>query len=154
MQYFDRRIMTETTQYIKWFSRLSFIFLVSVMAYVVVQPSYNFAHWIPHAFLYDLGIPYPTVLFFEQNADKLLHPLGAFLITVLLIKSELSIFTSRNHIIIGIIISTVIAAEIIQYYIGRGFDVYDLILGIIGSVSAYLLNKVCWIRNKSNTHTK
>jgi len=133
--------MTETTQYIKWFSRLCFIFFVTVMAYVVLQPSYNYAHWIPHAFLYDLGIPYITVLSFEQNADKLLHPLGAFLITVLLIKSELNILKSRNHIIIGLIITMVIAAEIIQYYLGRGFDTFDLLLGVIGSIFAYFLKK-------------
>ncbi len=133
--------MTETTQYIKWFSRLSFTILVIVMAYVVVQPSYNFAHWLPHRLLYDLGIPYSAVLSLEQNADKLLHPLGAFLITVLLIKSELNILKSRNHIIIGIIITAVIAAEILQSNIGRGFDTYDLVLGVIGSIFAYFLCK-------------
>ena len=134
--------MTETTQYIKWFSRLFFVFLASVMAYVVVQPSYNFAHWVPHIFLYDIGVPYAAVLSFEQNADKLLHPLGAFLLTFLLIKSEISVFKLRNHIIIWIVITTVIAAELIQYYIGRGFDNKDLALGIIGCLCAYLLTKI------------
>ena len=134
--------MTETTQYIKWFSRLCFIFLTSMMAYVVVQPSYNFAHWIPHTLLYDLGIPYSAVLSFEQNADKLLHSLGAFLITVLLIKSELRILKSRNHIIIGLIVTALTAVEILQYYIGRGFDINDLVLGVMGSVSAYLLSRI------------
>jgi len=128
-------IMTDPKPDIKWFYRAMLILLTGSMSYVVLQSSYNFAHWVPHSLLYKLGVPYATVLYLESNADKLLHPLGAFVLTWLLVKSKIPqlSYPLRSF---GLLCLVMTVAEITQWQIGRGFESIDLLLGIAGSYIA------------------
>ena len=108
------------------------------MSFVATRPVYNFAHWVPHNLLRDLGVPYATVLWAEQNSDYLLHFGGGFALTVLLRWSELPL-TGQSVIRCVITVAALcFAAEIYQYLIDRGAETSDLLLGISGCFMAYL----------------
>ena len=127
-----RRLISNTT-----LIRLCLILVILPSAYVATRTSYNFAHWIPHRFLYDLGIPYIWVLRFEQNADWLLHPLIAFGITWLLIHARIPIISQPAIRVFFVVCLACIGLEIYQYLIDRGIETSDLLLGILGSFMAY-----------------
>lgn len=135
--------MTDTHTDRKWFYRWALLLVIALLSYVVFQPSYNFAHWVPHSFLRGLGIPYSALLYFETHADKILHPLGAAIITVLLFASKVpflsSNYLSPNYRTLCVVIVALFGTELIQALIGRGFDYIDLILGALGSYLACTL---------------
>lgn len=119
-------------------SRLFLILILICFTYVVTRESYNFAHWMPHKFFRDAGLSYQSILWIEQNTDKPLHLFGGFVITFLLIFSDLRIFKSRNWIPLALVCVLCLSAEVFQYLIGRGKETSDLLLGICGSFMAYL----------------
>ena len=130
--------MTDTNSYRKWFCRSALILLGLIATYVVLQPHYNFAHWVPHNLLRSAGVPYSALLAFESNADKLLHPVLAFVFTMLLFESYFSVFASSIYKPMLFLIIVMIVAELAQWYIGRGFDISDVLLGVVGSGLATL----------------
>jgi len=130
------RIMKHSQQYMKWFSRCILLVLITSFTVVATKPSYNLAHWIPHGFLRQLGIPYPAVLWGEQNLDKFLHFFGAAALTYLIVKSQ--IYTINKCRSLYLVMLLCLAAECAQLIIGRGFNSSDLLLGILGSFMAYL----------------
>lgn len=117
------------------------------MTYVVTRTSYNYAHWVPHSFLRSIGIPYSALLWFETNGDSFLHFCGAALLSFLLIKSQIRYISLPAIRAIYCVIGVCVAAEVTQFFIGRGFEINDLLLGILGSFMAYLM----LIRNKQMT---
>ena len=121
---------------IKWFYRCLLIVLTLSMTYIVIQPSYNFSHFVPHNLFRSLNIPYTAVLLFEQNADKALHFLGAASLVLLIHGAQVYKITKLHALLFTILLC--IAAEAIQLKIGRGFNSSDLLLGILGSFMAYL----------------
>ena len=128
--------MTDPKSEIKWFYVCALILLGSSAAWVVFQPHYNIAHWVPHSLLRTIGLPYATILELESNADMLLHPVLAFLMTLCLIKANLPYIStpkSRPFLLMVILMS---AAEAGQSVIGRGFELPDLLLGALGSFLA------------------
>jgi len=128
--------MKHSQQYMKWFSRCVLLVLLSLFTLIVTKTSYNFAHWVPHGLLRQLGIPYSAVLWGEQNADKLLHFGGAAVLTWLIVKSQIHTLNKRKSLFIVILLC--FGAECAQLIIGRGFNSSDLLLGIWGSFMAYL----------------
>ena len=122
----------------KWACRLFLLAIVTVFTYVATRESYNFAHWVPHAFLKHIGIPYSTLLWAEQNADIALHFLGALFITLLLRSSQLSFISNPKWMPVLIVVILCFGAEFAQHLIGRGIETSDLLLGICGSFVAYL----------------
>ena len=129
--------MTDPPQYRKCFYRAAFILLALAMGYVVLQPSYNFAHWIPHTLLRDIGISYPALLAFETHADKALHLFGAFLLSISLYRSQLPLLSQhRLYPFIAIFMASA-GAELIQWSIGRGIEVNDLLVSALGCLLAY-----------------
>ncbi len=106
------------------------------MVYVVIQPSYNFAHFVPHQLLNQLHIPYSAVLWGEQNADKFLHFFGAAALAYLIIRAQFS--TISKHSALGIVCLLCFGAEYVQWWIDRGYNSGDLLLGISGGFMAYL----------------
>lgn len=108
------------------------------MAYVATRQSYNFAHWIPHNFIRNMGVPYETLLWGEQNADTVLHFFGAMIITLLIHGSKLPFFKTHTIRIFIFVCFVCLVTEILQLQIGRGFDYLDLLLGILGCFMAYL----------------
>jgi len=121
---------------IKWFYRGLFLILFCLGTFIATRQSYNYAHWIPHALLREIGLPYSAVLWGEQNLDKLLHLIGAAALTWLIIKSDFSSL-KKPHIFL-LVALICIFAECAQAMIGRGFNSLDLLLGILGSFVAYL----------------
>jgi len=116
--------------------------LVGALTYVVIQPSYNFAHLIPRNFLRNIGINYASILWAEQNADVFLHFSGGFGLTWLLLKSKLPLIKDCEVVILILVSTLCVAAELVQHLIGRGIETSDLLLGICGSFMAYLgINK-------------
>jgi len=99
---------------LKWACRSVFVVLAMLMTYIVTRESYNFAHWVPHHFLREIGIPYQVVLWSERNADLFLHFLGAMALTLLIYGARFKVFIAP-----------------------RGFESSDLLLGILGSFMAY-----------------
>ena len=128
--------MKHSTLYIKWFCRCLLVLLTSFMTYVVVQPSYNFSHLIPHSLLKQLNIPYKVVLLGEQHADKFLHFFGAIALVFLLTKSQIYLINKRWAFILTCLLC--LAAEMTQFFIQRGFNSSDLLLGFLGGFMAYL----------------
>lgn len=122
----------------KWFCRISLIVISSGFTYVVTQPSYNFAHWVPHNLLREIGIRYEYVLWAESNADVALHFVGAALLTFLAYGASIKPLNSHRFIPLGVVWSLCIGAEIAQHLVGRGIETSDLLLGICGSFMAYL----------------
>ncbi|MFT5571319.1 MAG: hypothetical protein ACI9FR_000233 [Cryomorphaceae bacterium] len=57
-----QRSMNDSTADTRWFYRAALLVLFVSMAYVITRDEYNYAHWIPHAFLRDLGISYAALL--------------------------------------------------------------------------------------------
>lgn len=135
------KIMTDPKLYRKWFCRAMLVALFIMMSSVVFKQAYNFAHWVPHNFLRSIGLSYASLLYFEQHADKLLHILVAFVLTSLLICSEIKHISRPKHRALILIIIALVLVELIQWQIGRGFGVIDAVLGIIASYWAYRLTK-------------
>ncbi len=131
--------MTDAPAHMKWFYRGTLVAITATMTYVAVQPQYNFAHWIPHSMLRDLGVPYEALLYFESHADKLLHPLIAFMLTMLICKAEISNISLPPVRPLFLVLLTMLVAELIQLQIGRGFEMADLALGLAGALLAYLV---------------
>ncbi|MFT6408649.1 MAG: VanZ family protein [Arenicella sp.] len=121
----------------KWACRGLFVLTSTLMTYVATRDSYNFAHWLPHRFLKEVGVPYQFVLWGEQNADVALHFFGAMILTFLIFGSKLSFFKSRPLAIFILVSTLCIGAEFFQFMIGRGIESSDLLLGILGSFMAY-----------------
>jgi len=128
--------MKHSPLYIKWFCRCLLVLLGSLMTYVVIQPSYNFSHLIPHSLFKQLHIPYKVVLLGEQHADKLLHFFGAIALMFLLTKAKIWFINKRWAFILTCLLCLV--AELTQFFIERGFNSSDLLLGFLGSFMAYL----------------
>jgi hypothetical protein len=121
----------------KWMFRGFLLFASFAMTYVVTRESYNFSHLVPHRWLREIGVPYPFVLWSEQNADILLHFIGAMILTVLISGSKLPFFNSRPLTIFILVSALCVGAELFQLIIGRGVESSDLLLGILGSFMAY-----------------
>ena len=129
--------------------RITLFALIVALGYVVSRPSYNFAHWMPHNFIRQLGGSYESLLWAEQHADVALHFLGGFITTLLISVSTLPFFKAEPLRILILVCIFCLAAELLQLRIGRGFDYLDLLLGILGSFMAYLaINK-----NKKSSHS-
>jgi len=121
----------------RWVCRGLFLFAFLAISYVATRDSYNFAHWIPHRLLREIGVPYHFVLRSEQNADVLLHFFGAVILTALIFGSKLPFFKSYPLSIFALVCVLCIGAELFQLMIGRGIESSDLLLGILGSFMAY-----------------
>lgn len=119
-------------------SRTVLLIVFFSFTYVVTRESYNFAHWIPHRLLRNAGISYETLLWSEQNADVFLHFVGGFVITILLMFSNLPLLKNRHWLTLLLVCGLCFFAEVFQYLIGRGKETSDLLLGICGSFMAYL----------------
>jgi len=130
--------MKQSTIYIKWFCRALLLLLLGSMGYIASRPEYNFAHWIPHGFLRDIGLSYATTLWAEQHADYALHFGGALLLVWLLCLARVPIIGKSAFRALISVVSLCISAELFQLYIGRGMESGDLLLGIMGSFVAYL----------------
>lgn len=123
---------------INWFCRLILMILLSCMIYVVTQPSYNYAHWVPRQFLRTIGISYEALLWAERNGDMFLHSFGAFTLTVLFHHSRLP-FAPRSSLFALVCVAVLcVTAELFQHLIGRGAQSLDLLLGLLGGFMAYL----------------
>ncbi len=130
--------MNQSAFLMKWFCRISLTIIAISFTYVVAQPSYNFAHWVPHDFLRMLGVKYQQILWAESNADIFLHFFGAALLTLLTHGSNIRPFNFHPIAPFGFICLLCICAEVVQHLIGRGIETSDLLLGICGSFMAYL----------------
>ena len=126
---------------ITWLCRLLLIILCLTMSYIVLLPQYNFSHLIPHNFIRGLGVPYELRLQFEQHSDKIFHFTGALGLTILLDRSEIyfkNLAFKRLSLTIIIVGGMIIAAEIAQFKIGRGFSRLDIFMGLSGLLIAAL----------------
>jgi len=126
----------------KWFYRITLFTIIVGFGYVVLQPHYNFAHWVPHSFLRGIGFSYSSLLWFEQNADGFLHFSLSWLLTLLIYKSHFRIFKFHARRMLLFIITSQLGLEIVQNYVGRGFDYSDLLYGIIGCFVAYFVHTI------------
>ena len=129
--------MTDGYLNMKWFCRGLLLLLIACVGWVVIQPEYNFAHWVPHAQLRDLGVPYSVMLWFEQNAHLLLHPVVAFLLVTLFFAAQLPWLIARQTRPGLVVVLILVLAEIVQWQIGRGFEAIDLFTGLLGVLAAY-----------------
>jgi hypothetical protein len=125
------------THWAEYTARLALTILTGIMSYVVLLPSYNFAHLIPHDLLDSIGVSYNSQLWFERHSDNFLHFGGAAILVLLLVFSNILSTTNQPKIALIVVTGLCIAAELAQLLIGRGFDEYDLLLGISGSFMAY-----------------
>lgn len=133
----------------KWFYRILLFIVLGIGGYVVLQPEYNFSHWMPHRALRSAGVPYSAILWFEQNADIALHLLGGLLIATLLYASDLPLLRQSAAKVFTCMVGLCLLAEILQFAVGRDVELKDLLLGISGSFMAYLAIKQ---KNKINRH--
>jgi len=137
--------MNQHNEQTKWFSRVGLIVLSAVLVYLVIQPSYNIAHWVPHNALRRLGANYDHLLWIEHNIDLVLHAVGGFLVTALIIMSKLPIVGRSEMRALCLVCVLCIGVEISQFAVGRGAPLreqsLDLLLGIFGSFMAYLAFK-------------
>ena len=147
MQNTRRSTLQEQT---KWFARIVLILLVLGMVYVVVQPEYNFAHWIPHDVLDQLGISYLSQLWLEQNADLGLHFFGSAVLYLLIWMSQWAVVKSQETSALLLVLALCIAAEVVQHVIGRGFSERDLLLGFLGTFVAYFAARLGYWVHRHN----
>ena len=127
--------------YSKLLCRVLLILLFSSMLYIVLLPGYNFAHFVPHAFLRSLGIPYQYRLNFEIHMDKLLHFGGAFFLLLLFYGAKFNSHRSASFRLISyfiLVVLMIISAEVVQHFRGRGFSISDLLFGLAGAISGLL----------------
>ena len=134
--------MTYPCLELKWFYRIALFTIVIVFGYVALQAQYNFAHWVPHSFLRGIGFSYSSLLWFEQNADGFLHFSLGWLVTLLIYKSHFRIFIHHTGRVLLFIICSQLVVEIVQFYLGRGFDYTDLLYGIVGCFVAYFVHTI------------
>ncbi|GGZ99009.1 hypothetical protein GCM10008090_04450 [Arenicella chitinivorans] len=137
----------------KWFYRMLLLTVLSIGSYVVLQPQYNFSHWMPHRALRSVGVPYDAILWFEQNADIALHLLGGLFITALLYASNLPLLKQSAAKVLACTVGLCLLAEILQLGVGRNVELKDLLLGISGSFMAYLTIKQKKKINRHHTRT-
>ena len=128
-------------------ARLVLLILIASMSYIVLLPSYNFAHLMPRSLMDLMGINYASRLWIEQHSDVFFHFAGAGTLVLLFTFANLFAGTKQAKPALVIVIVLCFAAEIAQSWIGRGFDEYDLLFGISGSFMAYL--GVTWLFKRS-----
>ena len=93
--------------------------------------AYNSTNWMPFREIlrYDVG----TTGFYKQVVGNILLfiPLGYFVTSYCKIKNlgTISIVTLLSSVVI----------EVVQHFIGRSFDVDDIILNVVGGIIGYLL---------------
>jgi len=129
--------MTDHKAYRKWFSRVTLLLLTISFSYVVLQPEYNFAHWVPHRLLRDIGVPYAAVLWFERNAEVGLHLFGSWALCLLMFFARLPILTNKTYRPLICMLFIILVAEFAQWRIGRGWDFSDILFGTLGCFMAY-----------------
>ena len=93
--------------------------------------AYNSTNWMPFREIlrYDVG----TTGFYKQVVGNILLfiPLGYFVTSYCKIKNlgTITVVTLLSSVVI----------EIVQHFIGRSFDVDDIILNVVGGIIGYLL---------------
>ena len=131
--------MNDSPAYMKWFYRMLLLSVFIIMSYVVTRSGYNFAHWVPHRFLREMGLSYNALLWGERNADVALHFLGAAILVWLVYLAALPVFSLTPKRAFVTVVILCLGAELFQLWIGRGFQTSDLLLGIVGGFMAYLM---------------
>jgi len=136
--------MTDSTAYIKWFCRTCLVLLVASMTYIVLLPDFSFSSWVPHELLRHLNIPYAGILLIEETMDKVIHFVGALIITLLFIQSNVAKTQGQHQWYLKMVYLTIpcliVFAEFAQLYIGRSFSIADIIMGLAGFYLAIKLN--------------
>lgn len=129
------------------------------MCYVATLPSYDFSQWVPNEALSILGIPVSVIWWLNDKADKVAHFFGGFILTGLLLCSNLKIIrrngkTSQTEIVYFLVILCLaVGAEIVQFQIGRKFSIDDIFVGICGGASAILILKLGTLRSALKIRT-
>ena len=106
------------------------------MGVLALMPGGNIAHWIPHALLDEIGVSYAAQLWFEQHVATLAHGVGG-----MLLMATWGWSTIEQRLWVGFIVITIgcLGVECLQWWIGRGFSVLDLLTGSAGAALMALL---------------
>lgn len=139
--------MKQQTKFLNLFckknlSRALLLLILLTLSYTAIRQNYNLAHWVPRCSLRAIGIPYHTLLWFEQHMDAFLHFLGAAILVFFIFASKLpgiANYSSHRQASIAFILVVILCifAEIAQFIVGRGTETLDLLLGILGGFMAY-----------------
>jgi len=129
--------MTHANVY-RWLCRLALISIVFAMVYVALLPTYFFAKWVPTNLLEASRVPNWLIFELIDNADKIAHFIGAFLIVALYLGGFPKHNAGRMRLV-NILLTVFLLAlfsEIAQLFIGRNFSIVDIAAGYAGACFA------------------
>jgi len=121
-----------------WLSRLVLISVVFSMVYVALLPTYFFAKWVPTNLLEAWRVPNWLIIELVDQADKIAHFIGAFLIVALYLGGFPKLSAGRMRLI-NILLTVFLLAlfsEVAQLFIGRNFSIVDIAVGFAGACFA------------------
>ncbi len=100
-----------------------------------LQPSLSLSPWTPHGLLRGLGVPYDWVLAYEHALPYLLHVLVGAALLALIHWSALfgrsGGWASKSWSVF-LVLGLAVTAESVQYAVGRGFEIVDIICTATG----------------------
>lgn len=102
-----------------------------------LQPSLRLARWTPHDLMRDMGIPYHWILAYDHALPYVLHGLVGAVLVALVHFSAIFPAASRWSGLAwatASMLGLAVAAEGVQFMVGRGFDLLDILCAGVGAL--------------------
>ena len=119
--------------------RITLVLIIPLVAYAALYPGFASYHYVPHALLREVGVPYAAVLWFEIHLGDIMHFFVAFVL-VLLIPSARILgkrpLGVQRAVSLSLVAAVAPVIEIYQWITGRGFGSIDLIAHCLGMLLA------------------
>lgn len=122
----------------QWIARVLLLLTLPPLIFAALHPDFSGSQIVPHGFLYQQGVPYVAVLWFEMHFGVIFHFAAAWLLTLLLPAARLLVFRTTVQRLFWIIALALAApaVELFQMGTGRGLDLTDLLAHYLGMVAA------------------
>jgi hypothetical protein len=133
-----------TREFKTYFARLALFIILLWGTWLAVLPEYSLSPWMPYQLMRFLGMPYSALLWLDHNIATAIHFCVALIGTALLYYSDLFIHSDKQQrlkVCVLVFAVLALATEIVQISIGRGFQMIDLIAGLLGISLAYTIGR-------------
>lgn len=121
-----------------WIARVLLLLTLPPLMFAALYPDFSGSQVVPHRFLYQQGVPYAAVLWFETHFGQIFHFAAAWLLTLLLPAARLLSFRTTQQKLFWVVALALAAPaiELFQMGTGRSLDLSDLLAHYLGMVAA------------------
>lgn len=126
----------------KWVFRIALAAILAPMIYITLLPEFDFEVWVPVQWLAAIHVPEILVDFIRDEADKIAHCVGAFILLLLYSKTVNTSAIRSSTFCLLALLAIAVSAEIAQFQIGRDFSFGDIVAGMFGGTLAIMTLKL------------